>query len=307
MPELPEVETLRRTLLPHLLGRSFTFARLLRPDIADGCSPSGLLRGARVERLSRCGKQLALHASDGRALVIQLGMTGQVLIDPALDLTHVHAEWRTDEGRRLVFRDPRRFGRLRAFSTLDRLHAAWRSLGPDALTITAAELAPSLASTARALKAVLLDQSVLAGVGNIYADEALFAAGVHPALRADRASLPEVERLARSIRDTLGRAIQAGGSTLRDYADAYGRPGGFQLQHSVYARAGEACVACTTTLLGGVFAQRATVWCPRCQPLRGGKFSTGFPRGKAVRSRRARAIRSGGSVLSTKKRNSSSS
>ncbi len=311
MPELPEVETLRRSLLPLLLGRSITRAHLFRPDIADSASPAGLLQGSRIVSLSRHGKQLALFARDKecleRALVIQLGMTGQVLVDPAPDLTHVHAEWRTEDNRRFVFRDPRRFGRLRVFLSHERLHAAWQSLGPDALTITARTLAPALAATTRAVKPALLDQSILAGVGNIYADESLFAAGIHPKLRADRVSPPQVERLARAIRETLARAILAGGSTLRDSADAYGRPGGFQLEHRVYARAGKPCVACTATLLGSVLAQRATVWCPECQPFRASEFSTGIPHRRAGRASPTGERKPARSLLPMKRRNSSSS
>jgi formamidopyrimidine-DNA glycosylase len=238
--------------------------------------PTELLAGATVADIRRHGKQLAIIAADGRALSVHLGMTGQLIYKPGRApkaatpaggrTDHVHAAWRLEEGGHLLFRDPRRFGGLWSFPSVEALIAArWSPLGPDALTISTDRLAPRLAATARPIKAALLDQVVLAGVGNIYADEALFHARLHPAMPAKALEPAQVDRLARAIRDILGRAVQAGGSTLRDYVDANGQPGRHQFSHSVYGRAGLACRVCGSILVGSTLAQRTTVHCPQCQ------------------------------------------
>lgn len=296
MPELPEVESVRRSLEPHLLGRRISAVTLHRRDvlIAPGDPTGGfsrqrssipprrvgaaeLLVGATIEQILRRGKQLAVFARSSpaaptRILVVQLGMSGQFLyrapgqrLDEA---DHVHAVWRieTRDGTgRLVFRDPRRFGQLRAFPDPDSLETHWHSLGPDALTIQPDALTTPLAGSTRAIKAALLDQSLLAGVGNIYADESLFSAGIRPDRPAGSLSSRELERLAHAIRGILSSAVAAGGSTLRDYTDADGRSGGYQTAHRVYARAGRPCTVCATTLSVAWLGQRTTVWCPRCQ------------------------------------------
>lgn len=305
--------------MPHLVGRTIVEATLLRRDmlVAPGdpvggfsrqrggagrarparIEPADLLQGATVSDIARRGKQLAIicggGGSDGRAMGVQLGMTGHVEIlrtrhrEP---LVHVHARWRLSGGGELVFHDPRRFGSLRVFRTLADLAAHWNMLGPDALTITVEELHRGLADTDRSIKAALLDQAVLAGVGNIYADESLFVAHIHPRRPARLLRAEEVARLADAIRQILSQAVEAGGSTLRDYADANGEPGAYQAQHLVYGRGGEACRQCSGRLAAGLLAQRTTVWCPSCQPARPrrgeapkvakvrGALSTGHPR-----------------------------
>lgn len=300
MPELPEVEHLRRSLVPILVGRAIASVRLHRRDVVTGPRrPADLFAGAAVRDALRKGKQLALVADTGRAMCIHLGMTGQLLALPlharVAPPTHAHVEWRlaahagpTDhqagppEPTRLVFRDPRRFGGVWTYPSLEALvEARWSALGPDALTITPCELAPRLVATSRPIKAALLDQSVLAGVGNIYADEALFRAGVAPTHAAAR--IADLDGLCRAIRDTLDAAIAAGGSTLRDYRDATGAPGGFQRRHAVYGRGGEPCLRCGARLSSAAIAQRTTVWCPACQPA-------ARTRGDSGRRRRAGII-----------------
>lgn len=296
MPELPEVEHTRRTLGPHLLGRTVEAARLLRRDIAvaPGDPPGGfsrspkrrhdtprrltradLLAGERIASLDRRGKQLAIVAGSGRALLVHLGMTGHLAWrppnDPAPAPPHVHAEWSLADHRgrdagRLLFRDPRRFGGLWILRSPGDLAARWEVLGPDALTITPDLLAPRLAATRRPIKAALLDQAVIAGVGNIYADEALFLARIHPATPADRVIVDQTAALAAAIRQVLHESLEAGGSTLRDYLDAAGRAGAYQNAHRVYGRAALPCPACGTTLLSLRLGQRTTVACPSCQP-----------------------------------------
>lgn len=316
MPELPEVEAVRRTLEAAVVGRRVLAVTLRRRDVVvgPGDPPGGwsrqpgrnrptpstarpprridkpaLLLGATVRQALRKGKTLALvaDAPDGerRCLVIRLGMTGQLLYRPRRTTLpkrdHLHVEWRLgprqhppigqpayippDAGGRLVFRDPRRFGGLWTVASEHELHTDhFDPLGPDALTISAHDLAPRLARTSRPIKAALLDQHVLAGVGNIYADEALFAARVHPARRSDDLSAHAVERLATEIRAVLATAVAAGGTTIRDYLDSHGRPGRFTA-HAVYGRAGQPCLRCQRTLDKALIAQRTTVFCASCQ------------------------------------------
>lgn len=213
--------------------------------------------------------------------------------------THTHALWTLRSktgGTTLLFRDPRRFGGLRALPSPAALDSHWQELGPDALAITGDELKARLRGS-RALKPTLLDQRVIAGVGNIYADEALFLAGIHPTRRVSSLRPSEIVRLADSIRSVLKASIQAGGTTLRDYADAGGRPGGFQASHRVYARGGLPCALCGTPLRTILLAQRSTTFCNTCQPVRTPKAeaSTPNPHSKLVKSpghqtRQARAL-----------------
>ena len=276
MPELPEVESLRRSLEPRLVGGTVTDARLLRADV---CSPlarpiaaraSALLRHATIASLERRGKQLAIVARDGRCLIIQLGMTGQVLLldDPAAVSfhTHVHALWTVDRDTTMLFRDPRRFGGLRPVPAREQLDTvAWKDLGPDALAIQGHDLLRAAGRSARPVKSVLLDQAVLAGVGNIYADESLFLAKLHPLAQARDLGERQWNTLAQCVRDVLHDAIAQGGSTLRDYVDALGRSGSATESHRVYGRRDLPCLSCGTPLAHTVLSQRATVWCPSCQ------------------------------------------
>ncbi len=286
MPELPEVESVRRSLLPIVGARvERATVRTRRSLVVPGDPPGGfsrtragtkprpvrrgaLLDGAAIERLERHGKQLAIVGDDGRAVLIHLGMTGRVEIrDAARAQTHDHVVWALEGGRRIVFNDARRFGGVWALPDTAALRTRWHALGPDALTISAADLRGRLRRSERPVKAALLDQSVLAGVGNIYADESLFRARIHPARPASSLRADAVGRLAGSIREILRAAVNAGGSTLRDgtYSDASGTAGSFATRHAAYGRAGEPCVRCGAALASAVIAQRTSVWCPRCQ------------------------------------------
>lgn len=273
MPELPEVECIRRSIEPHLLGRTLHAVTLHRPSVCTR-SPArtpysrALLKGAVIARTLRHGKQLALIAHDERTLCIHLGMSGQLLLNPPAGLSHVHALWTMCEpATTLVFRDPRRFGGLWTFESPEQLLTRrWARLGPDALSIQPDELATALTSTTRPVKAALLDQTLLAGVGNIYADEALFHARIHPLTPGNALDILHATALALAIRETLASAIEARGSTLRDYRNADGSRGQAATLHRVYARAGLPCTRCSRALSGTRIAQRATVWCPSCQP-----------------------------------------
>ncbi|MEM6333707.1 MAG: DNA-formamidopyrimidine glycosylase family protein, partial [Planctomycetota bacterium] len=267
----------------------------------------GLLMGRVVVGVERVGKRLAIVGDDGSAVGVHLGMSGRVLVfergqgvaaEP-FGGRHTHARWwlGDGDGARVVFVDHRRFGGLWDWAVpkagkLEGGKAGHRSvagavgegedegdvvagrglwfagLGPDALAVGPAELWRGLSGTRRCVKAALLDQRVVAGLGNIYVDELLFGAGVSPLRRADRVSRAEAAGLVRRMRTLLCRAIEAGGSTLRDYADASGRAGGYQLRHRVYGRGGLRCRrrGCGGTLVTGTVAGRTTVWCPVCQP-----------------------------------------
>lgn len=281
MPELPEVEHLRRTLVPHLVGAHVLAANLLRDDIAQSHGVKGtplnrttkpqLLQGHTITSLRRLGKQLAILTDSGATMVVHLGMSGRLLVrDTTRDPPdHTHATWRITGptgAHALLFVDPRRFGGIWTYPSPDTLFRyRWNALGPDALDIPSDTLAKRLAQSDRPIKAALLDQGTIAGVGNIYADEALFRAKIHPLTRARTISVTRVTTLAEALRAILGNAVDAGGSTLRDYVDAAGEPGRAQAAHAVYGRKGLPCLTCGTPLQSDTIAQRTTVWCPACQ------------------------------------------
>jgi formamidopyrimidine-DNA glycosylase len=313
MPELPEVETVRRGLERRLVGRTVRRVCLHRRDIVvtPDDAPGGiarqrrrpataqrnvgyeeLLAGATIESVLRHGKQLALVGRSGQdqhVLVIHLGMTGNMRLHApeagatSQASTHVHATWELDDGWLMYFQDPRRFGGLWVLRSMEELRRRWAQLGPDALQVTAAALGRALAGVRRRIKAALLDQSVLAGVGNIYADESLFMARLHPQRRASSLAGAELARLAQAIRMVLRESIRAGGSSIRDYRSPDNGTGWYQTRHRVYGRGGERCLRCGTTLGEVRVAQRATVFCPRCQsrrkPSKRSKLSTSRIRG----------------------------
>lgn len=288
MPELPEVETVRRRLAEHITGRTIVRATLHRRDVlvipgdpAGGFSrqaetvrpkrarPSHLLQDSTLEEPRRHGKQLALVADDGRTLLVHLGMTGALLHAAAgarlAKTDHIHATLRLDDGSRVVFRDPRRFGGLWSLPTRDTLDARWSALGPDALSASGDELHERLARTRRHIKAALLDQTVIAGVGNIYADEALFLSEIHPCRPSQSVTPREATRIADAIRQVMTQALAAGGSTIRDYVGSDSSPGAFQTQHAVYGKSGSPCPRCGQALDRLLVAQRTTVACSNCQ------------------------------------------
>ncbi len=282
MPELPEVETVRRSLERSLVNLAVASVSIRRPDIITGKqTPRALLSGARLTDFRRHGKQLAITADNGRTLCVHLGMTGQLIHLAAGDRAprpdHIHMIWRLSQpgaarssAGRLIFRDPRRFGGIWTFDSLDELlETRWSKLGPDAARITAPQLRSRLAHANRPLKAALLDQTLIAGLGNIYVDEALHSARLAPQTPARDFITHDPDApvlLARAIRATLAHALKAGGSTIRDYTSADGEEGSFQTQHAVYGRGEAPCFSCATPLVKTTIAQRTTVYCPICQP-----------------------------------------
>ena len=273
MPELPEVETIVRDIRPALVGRQLGRASLSHDDILRGVSRRRLLRdlrGATVQSVFRRAKHAILDFG-ARRLVVQPGMTGSLIVyDRPLDREEArYAVLRAplDDGRELVYRDVRRIGKL---LLLD--ERGWRrydeAIGPEPLApeFTAERLAEALRGSRQAVKKVLMDQRHLAGVGNIYANEALFAAGIDPSKPANRLTPDAVRRLHRELRRILHAAIDSNGTTVRDYRTGSGEPGSFQLELLVYGRDGEPCRRCGTRLAGThAIDARITVFCHRCQ------------------------------------------
>jgi formamidopyrimidine-DNA glycosylase len=264
MPELPEVQRVVDTLRPLLAGRRIDRIDHLR---ADMLSPAGFdltatLSGRTVAMINRRAKRIVITLDSGDAFFIHLGMTGQLLVVPrgVARAKHTHLVASLSDGRELRFIDPRRFGEIRWLGA-----AGHVGVGPEPLSMRVPTFARQLARTRRAIKTALLDQRLVAGIGNIYADEALFASGIHPQRIASELSLAEVRRLSGAIKRTLSRAIRAGGSTLRDYVDANGDAGAFQLKHRVYDRAGKKCHRCRSAIERVVLGGRSTCFCARCQ------------------------------------------
>lgn len=270
MPELPEVETVARGLRRFLPGRRVRGLVCHYPGmLIPGLKPlREALRGRAFTSIGRHGKYLFLRLSGGRELALHLRMTGQLLLMPRgqpLD-RHCHLEiLLAGTDRKLVYRDVRKFGRLEVLpgSRADFLRD--RRLGPDALSIRAEDLYQSLRRTRRALKAALLDQRLLAGLGNIYTDEVLFRQRLSPLRPSDSLSLQRVQSLAEGIREVLRAALRRRGTSISDYVDPAGRRGGFQFALLAYGREGQACPRCGTAIVRSLVAGRGTWSCPRCQ------------------------------------------
>ena len=266
MPELPEVETVRRTLAPELEGRTIAAVSFCWPRtcVGDATATERRLAGQRIERLDRHGKYLLFRLrKDGREslLVVHLRMTGNLLLNGERG-RYTRAIVTLDSGSLLVFQDIRKFGR---WQWCERLPARLAALGPDPLEIGPAEFAGRLADRKARLKALLLDQEFVRGLGNIYADEALFGARLHPLRNAAGVSPRKARDLHAAIQEVLHNAIGAGGTSIRDYRDSRGAPGGFQHEIRIYGKAGTPCPACGTRVRRVVVAQRSTHFCPRCQ------------------------------------------
>jgi formamidopyrimidine-DNA glycosylase len=262
MPELPEVETVVRSLAPRLVGRSIqaittTPSRVFRgqQQVITSCLP-----GQQIHAVERYGKNI-LVTLDRHRVRIHLGMTGKLLFAPAR-ATHPRAMLALDDGL-LVFDDIRQFGRFELLPADD----GGPALGPDALAIAPSDFLAMLRSRRGAVKNVLMNQSFLRGMGNIYTDEALFEARIHPLCPAYRVSRPKALSLHAAMQALLLEAISAGGSSIADYVDADGLQGSFQNRHQVYGRDGTPCPRCATPLRRVVVCQRGTHYCPRCQRM----------------------------------------
>jgi formamidopyrimidine-DNA glycosylase len=257
MPELPEVETVVRTVAPHLTGRSILSAEFTSRFVTPG-NRSALARrlaGRKIESVRRRGKFILVTLDQGM-FTIHLGMTGRLLISGRPG-EHTYGVFTLDDGL-LLYDDPRQFGKI------EWNPARVAKLGPEPLEISLEEFRARLRRRAH-IKPLLLNQSFLAGLGNIYVDESLFAAGIHPLASAARISGARAAKLHQAIREILGAAIAAGGSSISDYVDAEGRRGWFQISHKAYGREGEPCANCGLPIRKIVVGQRGTHFCPKCQ------------------------------------------
>lgn len=270
MPELPEVEAVRRALVPELTGRTVEAVRLLRPDIISYPKPENFCRrleNAEIAELIRRGKYMGLQMDDGSRLWLHFRMTGKLsCVTPEHPLPdHTHAVFTLSDGRELRYYDARRFGRLWALAPDDPESVAGLDrLGPEPCDTTPAMLAASFAGRKRPVKSAITDQQIIAGLGNIYADEILHRAGIHPCRPAGSLTDQELGRLTEEMMPVLEEAVSRGVSCSREL---FGEPipRGQKAGWRVYERKGQPCIVCGTPLEGGRIAGRSSVWCPQCQ------------------------------------------
>ena len=272
MPELPEVETIRRSLAPLVEGRRVASVEVRRRDLRRPI-PQGLesrLRARRISQLERRGKYLIVRMDRGAPLTIHLGMSGRFLHQAVPGVVavqaHDHLVINLDDKSRLVLNDPRRFGMVFLDETEDIAELA--RLGPepfDESDFSAAYLFALRKKTKRTVKDVLMDQRVVAGLGNIYVNELLYTARVRPTRRLNTLTRAECKRVVSSTRAVLGEAIEHRGSTISDFLDGIGRRGGYQWRRRVYDRKDESCASCNSAIKAIVIGQRSTFYCPSCQ------------------------------------------
>jgi len=268
MPELPEVETIANGLNKRVAGDridSVWVGSKPEPLKSSAAEISSTLEGAQVERVRRVGKHIVFDLGSGkdagRQWIVHLGMTGKMLVAaPETEIPkHTHLVAKLASGRELRFVDPRRFGRLEV------RHTGFSGPGAEPLSIGAEEFARLFHASKAPVKAALLNQKLLHGVGNIYADEALFRAHIRPRRRANTLTKAELRKLQAALQKVLHAAIAAGGSSISDYVDADGEAGFFQIQHRAYGREGKPCLKCKTPIKKIVVGGRGTHYCPRCQ------------------------------------------
>src|SRR5437868_11724780 len=302
MPELPEVETVARGLQESVAGRRIMSVTLRKTDFMD--DPSAIERelpGRQIARVERFGKfmllqlvsQAAANDADAsgniavapvsEALLVHLGMTGNLAPHSAeqpLD-KHTHVTFVLDDGRELRYTDPRRFGRM-AYLSGETLATELLRFGVEPLLVTAEEFARRIRGSRARIKALLLDQRVLRGVGNIYADESLWSARIHPAKLGENLSRKQAETLWRALQKILRKAIVLRGSSISDFLDAEGEPGEYQRRHRAYGREGKACQRCKTVIRRGMVAGRSSYFCPKCQPAPYGFVVSPLPKRAAT-------------------------
>ncbi len=300
MPELPEVETVVRGLQRSVLGRKIMSVWIGKSDFIDNPAEFTRLSGQKIAAIERFGKFMLLRLAGGEevgvataagvvavaeavvdstapasasreeyaaSLLVHLGMTGQLAPSEAqvpFD-KHTHVSMTLDDGRELRYTDPRRFGRM-AYLTAELLAKEVEGAGADPLEVSAAEFDERVRSRNARIKALLLDQSVFRGVGNIYADESLWRAKIHPARVGQKLSAKEAGTLRRVLQDILNRAIVMRGSSISDFLDANGEPGEYQRHHRAYGREGKPCYRCRTPIRRVIVAGRSSYFCPKCQP-----------------------------------------
>ncbi len=267
MPELPEVETVVAGLRQTVLGRTIRRIEILCPKIVKSNlrSLTNRLPGRRIEEISRRGKNILFSLSDKNTLLAHLGMTGHMFYFTKKTQKDKHDvavfKFKDAQGE-LHFHDTRKFGKL---LLLTNGQQPLQKLGPEPLQISLSEIVKLFRSRKRMLKPALLDQSFIAGIGNIYADESLFEAKLHPQRTTDKLSDEEIKRLYQAIRKTLNKAIKTGGSSVNNYVDVEGNPGHFQIYHKVYGKEGKPCPRCGAKIKRILVGQRSTHFCPKCQ------------------------------------------
>ena len=266
MPELPEVETIARGLDKSVAGdviESVWIGSKPQPLKSSAKEIARVLEGARINRVKRVGKHIVVDLAPSGEWIVHLGMTGQMLpATPESDLAkHTHLVAKLSSGRELRFVDPRRFGRL----SVHKPENSFAAQGEEPLEVSEEEFIKLFKGRKTPIKSALLNQKLLSGVGNIYADESLFRAGIRPRRRASAVTRAQLRTLYKAMRVVLEEAIKAGGSSVSDYVDADGEEGFFQLQHRVYMRTGEPCFTCKTPIKRVVIAGRSSHYCPHCQ------------------------------------------
>jgi formamidopyrimidine-DNA glycosylase len=300
MPELPEVETVARGLRRTIVGRRIVSVRLGKTDFID--DPAALeqhLPGRQIEAVERYGKFMLLRLSPAAvagsspsngdatpaALLVHLGMTGQIAPNPAAQPCekHTHACFLLDDNRELRYTDPRRFGRL-AYLAAGPLAEELRQFGADPLEVGVEEFVEQARCRRARIKALLLDQGFLRGVGNIYADESLWRAKIHPARLAASLKKKQAATLHRVLREILEKAIVLRGSSISDFLDAEGQPGEYQRHHRAYGREGERCFRCGAVIRRAIVAGRSSYFCPNCQPAPRGCAVLALPRKMAKKA-----------------------
>jgi formamidopyrimidine-DNA glycosylase len=269
VPELPEVETVVRGLAPALVGRRVVAVQVRERRLRGGVAPSfaARLTGRVVTGLARRGKYVLATLDDGRVWLVHLGMTGRLTLARGAPPAerHDHVVVALDDGRILTYNDARRFGRMAVVAAEDVAAETGEGLEPLAAEFHAVALFALTRRRKTSIKALLMDQRRVAGLGNIYVNEILFQAGVRPGRRAGRLGRADCARIVDATRAVLADAIRRGGSSISDYRDGHGQPGWFQLEHRVYDRAGKPCVRCAAPIRARVIVGRSTFYCPRCQ------------------------------------------
>jgi len=270
MPELPEVETTCRGIAPHIEGKVVTRVIVRQKQLRWPISPeiSTVLPSLRINKVTRRAKYLLINTDKG-TLIIHLGMSGSLRVIDA-DITpekHEHIDIIFDNNTCLRYKDPRRFGCLLWTPAPINEHKLIRLLGPEPLSdaFDIDDFYPKAKAKKRPIKSLIMDGHIVVGVGNIYASEALFKAGIHPQRAANNISRARLERLVLAIKEILALAIEQGGTTLKDFVNSEGKPGYFQQTLNVYGRAKQACTVCESPIKQLVIAQRSTFYCPRCQ------------------------------------------
>lgn len=265
MPELPEVENVVRSLRPHIAGKKIIEANIYYPPVLKE-EDEAVIMGEVIEDITRRGKYILFHMSRGY-LILHLRMTGQLFYEEDLNTVdkHTHVVFKLDDGAYLLYRDVRKFGRF-TFVHKDALEEYFKQrLGVEPFSIDSSSFKDMVKKKKGPLKKTLLDQKWIAGIGNIYGDEILFDAGIHPLAEGSELTDEEIERLHKSIEKILKDAIKKGGSSVKDYVDGEGKTGSYQEEHRVYGHGGEPCSVCGEPLKKIKVGGRSTVYCPYCQ------------------------------------------